>query len=88
MQTVAAVSFLNARPLVDGLENEPGIQLATDVPSRLLETLILGRADVALCPVIDFQLLVDAGSAADLSARPGTARLAMTMLDEGTKTVE
>ena len=56
MHTVAAVSFLNARPLVDGLEDEPGVRLITDVPSRLLETLILGRADVALCPVIDFQL--------------------------------
>ena len=56
MHTVAAVSFLNARPLVDWLEEEePRIRLVTDVPSRLLETLILDRADVALCPVIDFQ---------------------------------
>ncbi len=53
--TVAAVSFLNARPLIDGLEHEPSIELLTDVPSRLLETLIERRADVALCPVIDFQ---------------------------------
>ena len=56
MHTIAAVSFLNARPLIDGLEDESGVKLITDVPSRLLETLILGRADVALCPVIDFQL--------------------------------
>ena len=56
MHTVAAVSFLNARPLIDGLDNEPEVKLVTDVPSRLLETLILGRADIALCPVIDFQL--------------------------------
>ena len=54
--TVAAVSFLNARPLIDGLENDPSISLLTDVPSRLLETLIEDRATVALCPVIDFQL--------------------------------
>jgi chorismate dehydratase len=54
--TVAAVSFLNARPLVEGLDEEPGIQLITDVPSRLLATLIEDRASVALCPVIDFQL--------------------------------
>ena len=53
---VAAVSFLNARPLTEGLEEEPGVQLVTDVPSRLLETLIEDRASVALCPVIDFQL--------------------------------
>ena len=59
MHTVAAVSFLNARPLIEGLENEPGVKLITDVPSRLLETLTLGSADVALCPVIDFQLSPD-----------------------------
>jgi chorismate dehydratase len=54
--TVAAVSFLNARPLITGLDEEPGVHLVTDVPSRLLETLIEDRASVALCPVIDFQL--------------------------------
>ncbi len=53
---VAAVSFLNAKPLVDGLDADPGIELITDVPSRLLETLIEERASIALCPVIDFQL--------------------------------
>lgn len=50
------MSFLNARPLIDGLEGEPGVHLVSDVPSRLLETLIEDRASVALCPVIDFQL--------------------------------
>ncbi len=54
--TVAAVSFLNARPLIEGLDEESGITVVSDVPSRLLETLIEGRATVALCPVIDFQL--------------------------------
>ena len=55
MHTVAAVSFLNARPLIDGLEREPAISVITDVPSRLLQTLTTSRARVALCPVIDFQ---------------------------------
>jgi chorismate dehydratase len=54
--TVAAVSFLNAKPLIDGLDEEPGINLISDVPSRLLTSLIEDRASVALCPVIDFQL--------------------------------
>jgi chorismate dehydratase len=54
--TVAAVSFLNAKPLIEGLEDEPDIHLITDVPSRLLETLAEDRASVALCPVIDFQI--------------------------------
>jgi len=53
--TVAAVSFLNARPLIDGLEREPGISVITDVPSRLLLTLTTKKARVALCPIIDFQ---------------------------------
>ncbi len=35
-------------------------------------------------PVVNFNLLVDAGFAADQFASPGTARLAMDMLDEGT----
>jgi chorismate dehydratase len=54
--TVAAVSFLNAKPLIEGLDREPGVRLVADVPSRLLETLIEGEASVALCPVIDLQL--------------------------------
>ena len=55
VHTVAAVSFLNSRPLIDGLEREPAISVITDVPSRLLETLTSSRARVALCPIIDFQ---------------------------------
>ena len=54
-QTVAAVSFLNARPLIDGLERVPEVSLITDVPSRLLHNLTAARARVALCPIIDFQ---------------------------------
>ena len=54
--TIAAVSFLNARPLIEGLDEEPGVHLISDVPSRLLKTLIEDRAAAALCPVIDFQL--------------------------------
>ncbi len=37
-------------------------------------------------PVVDLSLVVDAGYAADQSVQPGTAKLAMNMLDEGTKT--
>jgi zinc protease len=36
-------------------------------------------------PVVNLSLIVDAGYAADKSAQPGTAKLAMNMLDEGTK---
>lgn len=53
--SVSTVSYLNARPLVSGLEVHPEITLVPDVPSRLLDNLVSGRADIALCPVIDFQ---------------------------------
>ena len=43
---------------------------------------ILARRDAV--PVVDFTLLVDAGYAADQFALPGTARMTMDMLDEGT----
>ena len=36
--------------------------------------------------MVDFTLIADAGFAADSQAKPGTARLAMLMLQEGTKT--
>jgi chorismate dehydratase len=53
--TVGCVSFLNARPLIDGLEEESGVRLLSDVPSRLLEVLLSRQASVALCPTIDYQ---------------------------------
>ncbi len=54
--TVGCVSFLNARPLIDGLDGQTGLRIRYDVPSRLLEDLLRGQADVALCPVVDYQL--------------------------------
>lgn len=53
--TVAAVSYLNALPLIAGLESRQDLRLIKGVPSSLLETLLDGRADLALCPVIDYQ---------------------------------
>ena len=45
--------------------------------------LVLARHDAI--PVVDFELLVNAGYAADQFAREGTASLALAMLDEGTE---
>ena len=47
-----------------------------------LKLIVAERREV---PVIDFRLLIDAGYASDQFALPGTARLAMDMLDEGTR---
>jgi len=55
MTKLATVSYLNARPLIDGLERETDIDVIRRVPSRLLDTLESGEAKIALCPVIDFQ---------------------------------
>lgn len=54
---VASVSFFNARPLVWGLENDGGVRLMMDVPSKLLERLEKADCDVALLPTIDYQRL-------------------------------
>lgn len=54
---VGSVSFLNARPLIHGLESNDAISLVLNVPSRLLRGLQSHRLDVALLPVIDYQRL-------------------------------
>ena len=51
--------------------------------SNGLKVMFAQRSSV---PVINMNLMMDAGYAADQSAKPGTARLAMNMLREGTKT--
>ena len=51
---IGCVSYLNAKPLIDGLDTRPGNDVRFDVPSRLLADLQSGVVDIALCPVIDF----------------------------------
>src|SRR5439155_5936270 len=54
---IGSVSYLNARPLIYGLDAHPGVELHLEVPSRLLDGLRADRFDVALLPVIDYQRL-------------------------------
>lgn len=56
---IASVSFLNARPLIYGLGEQPDLRLALDVPARLIDGLRDRRFDVALLPVIDYQRMDD-----------------------------
>ncbi|MGH9947656.1 MAG: M16 family metallopeptidase [Pyrinomonadaceae bacterium] len=51
--------------------------------SNGMEIIVAERHAV---PVVNMSLMVDAGYASDQFAQPGTAALAMNMLDEGTKT--
>ncbi|MDB5319613.1 MAG: hypothetical protein JWN40_1244 [Phycisphaerales bacterium] len=54
---VGSVSFLNAKPLIYGLESAKDVELSLAVPSRLLDGLQQGSLDVGLLPVIDYQRL-------------------------------
>ncbi len=58
----------------------PNLQRAT-----LSNGLKIVLAEWHSVPVVNFNLLMDAGYAADQFGLPGTASLAMNMLDEGTK---
>jgi len=53
----SVVDFLNARPLIWGLlENPPpGIEVSRDVPSACADKLASGAADVGLIPSIEYQ---------------------------------
>lgn len=54
---IGCVSYLNAKPLIEGVEKDPGIPgtlVKLDIPSRLLDDLLAGEVDIALCPVIDY----------------------------------
>ena len=56
---IGSVSYLNAKPLIYGLDHSPECELHLDVPSALMAGLAEGRFDVALLPVIDYQRLED-----------------------------
>jgi chorismate dehydratase len=55
--SLASVSYLNAKPLIYGLEDADNIRLTLDVPAKLIDGLRDRRFDVALLPIIDFQRL-------------------------------
>ena len=51
---LGAVSYLNARPLVYGLERKPRFDLRYDVPSECARLLHDGAIDVGLIPSIEY----------------------------------
>jgi chorismate dehydratase len=52
---IGAVNYLNSKPLVYGLESRaPQVRLSYDLPSRLADSLVAGRLDVALVPSVEF----------------------------------
>lgn len=69
---LGVVSYLNAKPLIAGLDRDPALRLTFDVPSRLAPMLERGEVDAALVPVIEilrhavnWQIVSDACIACD-----------------------
>lgn len=58
MIRLAAVSYLNTRPLTYGLkesQENPAFELSYDIPSRVAERLHQNEADLALIPVMEYR---------------------------------
>lgn len=53
MLRLGVVSFLNARPLVEGLEGRADVALCFDAPARLATRLAEGEFEAALVPIVD-----------------------------------
>jgi chorismate dehydratase len=51
---IGAVEYLNARPLVYGLERHPRFEVRFDLPSRCAELLHAGETDLGLIPSIEY----------------------------------
>lgn len=72
MWRLGVVSFLNSRPLIAGLADDPRVTLTFDVPAALPGRLERGEADAALVPIIDvlrhadrWRIVSDAGIGCD-----------------------
>ena len=51
---LGVVSYLNAQPLVQGLEAEPAVRLLREVPSRVARRLHAGEVDLGLIPSVEY----------------------------------
>ncbi len=97
---VGAVTYLNARPLVETLASiAPAWEIVFDHPSRLADALAAGRLDVAMIPSIEYarqpgcSIISDACIACDgavrsvkLYGRKAVEEIRTLALDEGSRT--
>ena len=97
---IGAVSYLNTKPLVAGLERRAtDYELIFDLPSRLADQLARGDLDVALIPVIEaaahpeYTIVSDACIACHgpvwsvkLFSKVPIAEIKTLALDEGSRT--
>ena len=90
---IGGVRYLNARPLVYGLENEPGVRLHLEYPRSLAPLLMSGEIDAALLPAIEYFRLAAEGterarahrSDASGAVRAGAAFLALPVAAIGSR---
>jgi len=54
VRRLGVVSYLNAKPLIEGLDRDSSLSLRFEVPSRLAPLLDANEVDVALVPIIEF----------------------------------
>jgi chorismate dehydratase len=54
--TLACVSFLNSKPLIEALAGRPDLDIRLAVPSELLGIIERGEADTGLLSIVDYQL--------------------------------
>jgi zinc protease len=87
VQTFKTVASTVDRSKVPAPAAPPSLKIPPAARAKLSNGLPIVVVERHSAPVVDFTLLADAGFAADASAKPGTARLAMLMLQEGTKTL-
>ena len=74
------------RSKLPAVSTPPELKLPPLERFTLSNGLKVALAQRHTAPVVDLTLIIDAGYAADSLAVPGTAKLALNMLDEGTKT--
>jgi chorismate dehydratase len=51
---LGVVSYLNAEPLVYGLDDDPRVRLERDVPAKVAEALHRGESDLGMIPSIEY----------------------------------
>jgi zinc protease len=74
------------RSKVPATGTPPSLKLPGPARAKLSNGLEVVVVERHAAPVVDLTLMADAGFAADATAKPGTARLSMLMIQEGTKT--
>ncbi|MEZ6100400.1 MAG: menaquinone biosynthesis protein [Pirellulaceae bacterium] len=96
---IGAVSYLNTRPLVYGLQDRSDAEVIFDLPSRLADRLSRGELDVALIPSVEYFLRPDYRIVSDacigcrgpvlsvkLFCRRPVSEIKTLALDEGSRT--